>query len=256
MKQVTQLILSDLYRYGGNANASTLIRHLLLNPGFRYSFWLRLCHTSFAPLRLLAIGVHRHMSNRYAIQIPRRTRIGHGLYIGHHTSIVVNETAVIGNNCNLGPFTCIGSNKGQAATIGDNVYIGPGVCIVEDVSIGCDATIGAGSVVVKPVPAGATVAGNPARVVSHKDPGRFVCHRWKPVAPVPATEPRSPSAPSLAPFHRGKLRRTIASAATMLFGIESAEQRVAEQGVAKQSVAKPTAATTATDQEHNDAPQF
>lgn len=66
----------------------------------------------------------------------------------------------------------------HAATIGDCVYIGPSVCIVEDVKIGDRATIGAGAVVVKDVAAGSTVAGNPAHVISEKEPGRLIWHRW------------------------------------------------------------------------------
>lgn len=62
--------------------------------------------------------------------------------------------------------------------IGNNVYIGPSVCIVENVKIGDGATIGAGSVIVKDVKAGCTVAGNPAKVISHKKSGRLIWKRW------------------------------------------------------------------------------
>jgi serine O-acetyltransferase len=114
------------------------------------------------------------------IHIPRRTKIGFGLYIGHPVGIVINPTARLGNNCNLSQFVTIGSNFGKAATIGENVYIGPNVCIVEDVIVGDNATVGAGSVVVKDVPAGCTVVGNPAKTISDHDPGRFVLNRWIP----------------------------------------------------------------------------
>ena len=67
----------------------------------------------------------------------------------------------------------------NTAKIGDNVYIGPSVCIVENIHIGNNATIGAGAIVVKDVPDDNTVAGNPARVISMKTPGRFIWRRWE-----------------------------------------------------------------------------
>ena len=92
--------------------------------------------------------------------------------------VVCNPTAVIGSNCNLSQWVTIGSNKGCSALIGDNVYIGPGVCIVEDVKIGNNVTIGAGSVVTKDIPSNATAAGNYARVLNYRNPGRYVKNRW------------------------------------------------------------------------------
>ena len=112
------------------------------------------------------------------IQIPRRTKIGYGLFIVHEGPIVINPEAVIGNNVNLSQFTTIGSNCKKGAIIGDNVYIGPNVCIVEDVVIGDNVTIGAGSVVTKDIPANATAAGNYAKVLNYNEPGRFITNRW------------------------------------------------------------------------------
>ena len=116
--------------------------------------------------------------NKRVFQIPRGTKIGYGLYIGHEGPIVVNKTAVIGNNCNLSQFTTIGSNDGAAAVIGDNVYIGPSTCIVENVHIGNNVTIGAGSVVTKDIPDNATAAGNYAKVLNYSNPGRYVGNRF------------------------------------------------------------------------------
>ena len=93
--------------------------------------------------------------------------------------MVINVHTVIGNNVNLSQFLNIGSNKRTAATIGDNVWIGPGVCIVEGVHIGNNATIGAGAVVTKDVPEGATVAGVPAKVISYK-PHDFIGNKYTP----------------------------------------------------------------------------
>lgn len=180
VSRVIEYIRSDLHRYEGGSSPSALIRHLAMNWCFRYSFWLRLCRAESRVIRLIAKIMHRHLSIKYGIHIPASTSIGYGLYIGHAVGMVINHTAKIGNNCNLGQFTTIGSNHEHAAVIGDNVYIGPGACIVEDVVIGSNVTIGAGAVVVHDVPEGITVAGNPARVISMKQPGRYVRNRWPP----------------------------------------------------------------------------
>lgn len=171
-------IKSDLTRYAGGYSHRALIVNLLTNRSFIYSFWLRMTRHPNVALRVLAIAMHRILSDRYLIQIPRRTRIGYGLYLGHHMCVIVSPSAVIGNNVNLSQFTTIGSNSGNAARIGDNVYIGPGVSIVENVVIGDNVTIGAGSIVTRDIPENATAAGNPAKVLNFDRPGRFVVKRW------------------------------------------------------------------------------
>lgn len=92
--------------------------------------------------------------------------------------MIINGTAIIGNNCNISQFTTIGANEGKAAVIRDNVYIGPNVCIVEDVLIKDNVTIGAGSVVCKNLPENATVAGNYAKVLNFNNAGRYIENRW------------------------------------------------------------------------------
>ncbi len=178
MNTVIEHIKSDLFRYEGKVNIFTFIRHYFLNRSFKYCFWLRSCKSQNYIVAIIARIMHRMLSSKYGIQIERQTNIGYGLYIGHHMSIVVNSTAIIGNNCNLGPFTTIGSNHGQSATIGDNVYIGPSVNVVENVTIGSNSTIGAGAVVVNDVPENTTIAGVPAKVISHKKPSRYIKNKW------------------------------------------------------------------------------
>lgn len=103
----------------------------------------------------------------------------YGLYIAHGCPIFVNPTAAIGNNVNLSQFTTIGSNHNQAAVIGDYTYIGLNVCIVEDVIIGKNVTIGAGSVVTKNIPDNDTACGNYAKVINYNNPGRYTNNnRW------------------------------------------------------------------------------
>ena len=177
MRDSLQYIKSDLIRYTGTVGVGDFLRAYVNNPAFRWQVAFRLTR---------AHGLERFFGhflwminrNRGNIVIPRKTQIGYGLYIGHNGPIVVNPTAVIGDNCNLSQFVTIGSNSNHAATIGNNVYIGPSVCIVEDVTIGDNVSIGAGSVVTKDIPANATAAGNYAKVLNYNNPGRFVHRRW------------------------------------------------------------------------------
>lgn len=111
----------------------------------------------------LAMFMHKHYSVKYGLDIPRTTKIGYGLYIGHGLGAVINPLTIIGNNCNISQFLSIGSNHGTPAIIGDNVYIGPHVSIVENVKIGNNVTIGAGAVVTKDIPANMTAAGVPEK---------------------------------------------------------------------------------------------
>ncbi len=177
-KDAITLAKSDFYRYtGSHARLFRLYLQTYLSASFALNFWLRLSSYKglFYPYCRLRLAL---IAKKYGLQIFPSTKIGYGLYIGHGFGTIVNPTAVIGNNVNLSQFTTIGSNEGLSAIIGDNVYIGPSVCIVENVSVGNNATIGAGAVVVKDVPTNATVAGVPAKVISEKQPGRFILNKW------------------------------------------------------------------------------
>jgi serine O-acetyltransferase len=169
------LIKADLYRHTGNVSFWLICKNLFNNNrSFKYTFWLRLASSNSLIIRFIAKYMHCHLSIKYQIQIPVKTQIGPGLYLGHASSIMINNTAVIGKNCNLSQFTTIGANHGKAAVIDDNVYIGPNVCLVEAVNIGDYAIIGAGAVVVKNVPSNMTAVGNPARLILNKESGRYI----------------------------------------------------------------------------------
>ncbi len=81
--------------------------------------------------------------------------------------MVISEDTIIGNNVNVSQFLNIGTNCCTPALIGDNVYLGPAVCVVEDVTIGENAVIGAGAVVSRSIPANATAVGVHAKVVNY-----------------------------------------------------------------------------------------
>lgn len=180
MKEVFELIKSDYQRYTGKmGGVKDVIFYLLFkrNHCFNYSFWFRLASRKNI-LFPLAVLMHKHLTTKYGIQIPRTTKIGYGFYIGHGIGIIINGKTVIGNNVNISQFLSIGSNKGTPAVIGDNVYIGPNVCIVEDVRIGNNTTIGAGAVVVKDVPDNTTVVGCPAKIIGENKHPEYVHNRY------------------------------------------------------------------------------
>jgi len=179
----TTLIRSDLYRVAGETSVKAFLKHYVATEGFHYLVWFRLASACTTGVRGAFLKLMlRRKQRQLGIVIPRGTRIGPGFYIGHFGGIVLNESVVIGANCNISQCVTIGANHGQAATIGDNVYIGPNVCIVEDVTIGDNVTVGAGSVVTRDVPANVTVAGNPARVLADDlergCAGRYIANRW------------------------------------------------------------------------------
>ena len=178
--QCKDYIRSDYYRVSGKLSNSLFRMFLLsfMDVGFRFLFWFRLTKCDNRLLSIFARVLYFWLGQKHHIYIPRSVKIGYGFKILHGGPVVITDSAQIGNNVNIGQFSTIGSVSFRGAIIGNNVYIGPSACIVENVHIGDGVTIGAGSVVVKDFQGGVTVAGNPAKVISQKEPGRFIWRRW------------------------------------------------------------------------------
>lgn len=104
------------------------------------------------------------------VEIWDTMKVGDGLILWHgaHGS-VINPNTTIGENFNLRQCTTIGSSSftdsSLCPTIGNNVQVGPNCTILGKITIGDNAVIGGGSVVVKDVPANVVVAGNPAKII-------------------------------------------------------------------------------------------
>lgn len=103
------------------------------------------------------------------VEIHPGATIGEGLFIDHGAGIVIGETAEIGRNVTLYQGVTLGGTgkeKGKRhPTIGNNVVVASGAKVLGSFSVGDHAKIGAGSVVLKEVPAYATVVGIPGKVV-------------------------------------------------------------------------------------------
>ena len=106
------------------------------------------------------------------IEIHPGAKIGRRFFIDHGMGVVVGETAEVGDDVTLYQGVTLGGTgkeKGKRhPTVRSNVVIGSGAKILGPIELGHDCKIGAGSVVLKPVPPGATVVGIPGRVVFYK----------------------------------------------------------------------------------------
>jgi serine acetyltransferase len=104
------------------------------------------------------------------VELPPSVQAGPGLGIWHGTGLVVHANVRLGSGVTLRHGTTLGAQRDEfdapAPVLGDGVDVGAGAIVLGDVTVGDGAVIGAGSVVVHDVPAGATVVGNPARVIS------------------------------------------------------------------------------------------
>ncbi|MFT7254719.1 MAG: serine O-acetyltransferase [Paracoccaceae bacterium] len=117
----------------------------------------------------LAYFVQMRVSEVFGIDIHPAARIGKGIMIDHAHSIVVGETAVVGDNVSmLHSVTLGGTGKEEEdrhPKIGDGVLIGAGAKVLGNIKVGRCSRIAAGSVVLEDVPPCKTVAGVPAKIV-------------------------------------------------------------------------------------------
>lgn len=121
-------------------------------------------------LRMLAVLRHRFWSIATGADIPVNSRIAGGLLLPHPNGVVVHPDSEIGPNCLLFQQVTLGTVQGRDGVprLGGNVVVGAGAKILGPISIGDHALIGANAVVLQDVPAGATSAGIPARILSRQ----------------------------------------------------------------------------------------
>ncbi|MFT3758355.1 serine O-acetyltransferase [Thauera sp.] len=104
------------------------------------------------------------------IEIHPGAVIGRRVFIDHGMGVVIGETAEIGDDCTIYQAVTLGGTSlyrgtKRHPTLGKGVVVGAGAKVLGGFTVGDGAKIGSNAVVVKPVPAGATAVGNPARVI-------------------------------------------------------------------------------------------
>jgi serine O-acetyltransferase len=108
------------------------------------------------------------------IEIHPGAKIGERVFFDHAMGVVVGETAEIGDGCTIYQGVTLGGTslyKGtkRHPTLGKNVVVSAGAKVLGGFTVGDDAKIGSNAVVIKPVPAGATAVGIPARILPSKN---------------------------------------------------------------------------------------
>ena len=119
--------------------------------------------------KTMALFVQNRMSDLFAVDIHPAARLGRGIMIDHATGVVIGETAVVGDDVSMLHGVTLGGtgkqNEDRHPKVGRGVLLSAGAKVLGNIEIGEYSRVGAGSVVLKPVPPHTTVAGVPARVI-------------------------------------------------------------------------------------------
>jgi serine O-acetyltransferase len=158
--------------------ARSRLEVVLCYPGFQVLLFHRAGHWLWQRRWRLAGRFVAHLGRILtAIDIHPGATIGKRLFIDHGIGVVVGETAEIGDDCTLYQGVTLGGTRPSAdqagqkrhPTLGNGVIISSNAQILGPFKVGDGARIGAAAVVLREVPEGATMVGNPARQVARRD---------------------------------------------------------------------------------------
>jgi len=155
--------------------AKSVLEIFLCYPGFHAILLHRLAHRMYkAGVPILPRFLSQISRFFTGIEIHPGATIGRRFFIDHGMGVVIGETTEIGDDVLVYQNVTLGGTGNERGkrhpTIGNNVVIGTGAKVLGGITIGDNARIGAGSVVVKPVPDNSTVVGIPGRVVRYHAP--------------------------------------------------------------------------------------
>ena len=150
--------------------AKNYLEIFLCYPGL-HAIWLhRIAHFLYEEGWYTTARLVSHFNRAFTgIEIHPGAKIGRRFFIDHGMGVVIGETSEIGDDCLIYKGVVLGGTtlerKKRHPTLGNRVIIGSNSTVLGAITVGDGARIGSGSVVVKPVPAGATVVGVPGRIV-------------------------------------------------------------------------------------------
>jgi serine O-acetyltransferase len=155
--------------------ARSSLETLIASPGLHAILLHRLNHWLWT-IDLYLLGRFGSYIARFltGVEIHPGARIGKRFFIDHGMGVVIGETAIIGDDCSIYHGVTLGgtttTDKGKRhPTLESGVIIGAGAKVLGPIVLGAGVKVGSNAVVVKDVPAGATVVGIPGHIVSISD---------------------------------------------------------------------------------------
>src|SRR5919106_1005022 len=197
-------------------------------PGLHAIYIHRLAHW-FWTIGLRWLGRYASHVGRWltGIEIHPGAKIGCCVFIDHGMGVVIGETAEVGDGCTIYQGVTLGGTslyRGEKRhpTLGPGVVVGAGAKVLGGFKVGDGARIGSNAVVVKDVPAGATVVGIPGRVV--EDKGSEKAERFAAYAVVQEHDDPYAKAIQQLVAHSQDLERALAALQEKLARLEKAER--------------------------------
>ena len=169
--ELSEIIRTDLTAvYERDPACHRFLEPLMYFKGFHTLQAHRLAHWLLKSGRKdFALMIQSAISERFQVDINPAVSLGRGIFLDHATSVVIGETAVIGDNVSILQGVTLGGtgkeDEDRHPKIGDGVLIGAGAKVLGNIKIGECSRVASGSVVLKDVPPNTTVAGVPAKVV-------------------------------------------------------------------------------------------
>ncbi len=150
--------------------ARTRLEVMLLYSGYKAVRRHRRAHWFFQHnMKFIARYLSQRNRHKSGIEIHPGAVLGKGVFIDHGMGVVIGETAVVGDYCTIYQNVTLGGTGKDVGkrhpTLGNNVLVGSGAKVLGPFSVGDNARIAAGAVVLSEVPANATAVGVPARIV-------------------------------------------------------------------------------------------
>jgi len=166
------------------------------------------------------------------IEIHPGAKIGCCVFIDHGMGVVIGETAEVGDGCTIYQGVTLGGTslyRGEKRhpTLGEGVVVGAGAKVLGGFTVGAGARIGSNAVVVKEVPAGATVVGIPGRIVEDRNTADAAKQAERFAAYAVVQEHDDPHAKAIQKLveHSQELEKALAALSEKLAGIEKEKQK-------------------------------